>query len=69
MYLIHELDNTIVGYEVTYKSNSIQLKEIFSIGAHGEGKPVPNNAAASEVVVSVSWTDTTYTIRCNESIY
>lgn len=52
-YLITELGNTIVGYEVTY-GDSIQLKEIFTIGVHGEGKPVPDNAAASEVVVSVS---------------
>lgn len=53
MYLITELGNTIVGYDVTYGGNTINLKQIFSIGAHGEGKPVPANAAASEVVVSV----------------
>lgn len=53
MYLITELGNTIVGYQVTYDS-TIHLKQIFEIGAHGEGRPVPNNAAASEIVVSVS---------------
>lgn len=52
MYLITELGNTIVGYEVTY-TDGIHLQEIFDIGAHGEGKPVPDNAAASEIVVSV----------------
>lgn len=53
MYLITEIGNTIVGYEVTY-DDSIHFKEIFDIGAHGEGRPVPENAAASEIVVSVS---------------
>ncbi|TQV96172.1 extracellular aldonolactonase [Cordyceps javanica] len=52
MYLITELGNTIVGYEVTYEEKSIQFKEIFDIGVHGEGKPVPQSAAASEIVVS-----------------
>ncbi len=54
MYLITELGNTIVGYEVTYDS-TIHLKEIFDIGSHGAGRPVPANAAASEIVVSVSF--------------
>lgn len=53
MYLITELGNTIVGYEVTYDS-TIHFKEIFDIGSHGAGRPVPANAAASEIVVSVS---------------
>jgi 6-phosphogluconolactonase (cycloisomerase 2 family) len=62
MYLITELDNTIVGYEVTYDS-SIQFNDLFTIGVHGEGKPVPDNAAASEVVVSVSFASLLF--RCN----
>ncbi|KAM3502152.1 hypothetical protein MY10362_005049 [Beauveria mimosiformis] len=51
MYLITELGNTIVGYEVTY-GDSMRLTEIFDIGVHGEGRAVPATAAASEIVVS-----------------
>ncbi|KAM3511700.1 hypothetical protein MY11210_004657 [Beauveria gryllotalpidicola] len=51
MYVITELANTIVGYEVTY-DDTIHLTEIFDIGVHGEGRPVPATAAASEIVVS-----------------
>ncbi|KAK2595324.1 hypothetical protein QQS21_006981 [Conoideocrella luteorostrata] len=52
MYLVTELANTIVGYDVTYPSGSINFKELFTIGTHGAGKPVPEKAAAAEVAVS-----------------
>ncbi|KAM3464842.1 hypothetical protein MY5147_007616 [Beauveria neobassiana] len=51
MYLVTELGNTIVGYEVTY-DDTIHFTEIFDIGVHGEGRAVPTTAAASEIVVS-----------------
>ncbi|KAM3445561.1 hypothetical protein NHJ13734_000262 [Beauveria thailandica] len=52
MYLITELGNTIVGYEVAYSNDAMHLTEIFDIGVHGEGRDVPTTAAASEIVVS-----------------
>ncbi|OAA68870.1 3-carboxymuconate cyclase [Cordyceps fumosorosea ARSEF 2679] len=52
LYLITELGNTIVGYDVGYEGAGISLKEIFDIGVHGEGRQVPDKAAASEIVVS-----------------
>ncbi|ATY64245.1 3-carboxymuconate cyclase [Cordyceps militaris] len=51
MYVVTELGNTIIGFEVTY-GDTIQLKEIFNIDVHGEGKGVIATAAASEVIVS-----------------
>lgn len=54
LYVIHELDNTIVGYTVTYPDGGIAFEEIFSIGTHGEGAEVPAGAAAAEITVTVS---------------
>lgn len=54
MYLVTELANTIIGYEVTYPAGSIKFQELFTIGTHGKGKPTPAGAAASEIIVSVS---------------
>ena len=54
MYLVTEIASTIIGYEVTYPTGSIKLRELFNIGCHGAGKPVPQQAFASEIVVSVS---------------
>lgn len=54
LYIIHELDNTIVGYTVTYPEGGIAFEEIFSIGTHGEGVPVPVGASAAEITVTVS---------------
>ncbi|ODA76383.1 hypothetical protein RJ55_08229 [Drechmeria coniospora] len=52
MYLVAELTCTIVGYGVTYPAGTIKLDELWTIGVHGEGKPVPADASASEIVVS-----------------
>lgn len=54
MYLVTELANTIVGYEVVYGGRFIRFKEIWSGGIHGKGKDIPPGAAAAEVAVSVS---------------
>lgn len=54
MYLVTELANTIIGYEVVYGGEFIRFKEIWNSGIHGEGKDVPQGAAAAEIVVSVS---------------
>lgn len=54
MYVVTELGNTIVGYEVAYGQDSIAFEEIWKSGVHGKDKDVPEGAAASEVVVSVS---------------
>ncbi|KAF5677644.1 phosphatidylethanolamine n-methyltransferase [Fusarium heterosporum] len=52
MYLVTELANTIVGYEVVYGGKFITFKEIWSSGTHGEGKDVPRDAAAAEIALS-----------------
>ncbi|KAI8679701.1 hypothetical protein NCS57_00248600 [Fusarium keratoplasticum] len=52
MYVVTELGNTIVGYEVAYGQDSIAFEEIWKSGVHGKDKDVPEGAAASEVVVS-----------------
>ncbi|KAJ3531639.1 hypothetical protein NM208_g8793 [Fusarium decemcellulare] len=52
MYLVTELGNTIVGYEVTYGSGSIAFEEIWNSGTHGKDEDVPEGAAASEIVIS-----------------
>jgi 6-phosphogluconolactonase (cycloisomerase 2 family) len=54
MYLVTELANTIVGYEVVYGGKFIAFKEIWSGGIHGKGKDVPQGAAAAEIAISVS---------------
>lgn len=53
-YLVTELGNTIIGYEVTYPKGTIQLTEFFSIPSHGAGPAEPTSYAVSEVVLSVS---------------
>ncbi|PNY29190.1 Uncharacterized protein TCAP_00894 [Tolypocladium capitatum] len=52
MYLVTELGNTIVGFSVTYPAGGIKLDQLFTIGSHGNGKPVPKTAFASEIVIS-----------------
>ncbi|KAL7937996.1 Lactonase, 7-bladed beta-propeller domain-containing protein [Trichoderma chlorosporum] len=58
-YLVTELGNTIIGYDVTYPNGKISLTEIFSIPSHGPGPAEPSTYAAAEVVVSP---DTNYLI-------
>lgn len=54
MYLVTELANTVVGYEVVYGGGFIVFKEVWSSGIHGKGKGIPEGAAAAEIAVSVS---------------
>ncbi|TFB03612.1 putative 6-phosphogluconolactonase [Trichoderma ghanense] len=51
-YLVTELGNTIIGYDVTYPNGQIKLSEIFNIPSHGAGPAEPSSYAAAEVVVS-----------------
>ncbi|KPM35657.1 hypothetical protein AK830_g10916 [Neonectria ditissima] len=52
MYLVTELGNTVVGYEVTYDAESIIFEQIWTSGIHGKGKDVPAGSAASEILIS-----------------
>ncbi|QLI63891.1 uncharacterized protein G6M90_00g022750 [Metarhizium brunneum] len=52
MYLVTELANTIIGYEVTYPDGGIEFKELFNIDSHGAGKPVSEAVYAAEILVS-----------------
>ncbi|ESU10976.1 hypothetical protein FGSG_05067 [Fusarium graminearum PH-1] len=52
MYLVTELANTVVGYEVVYGGSFIVFKEVWSSGIHGKGKSIPEGAAAAEIAVS-----------------
>ncbi|KAF7560606.1 hypothetical protein G7046_g3535 [Stylonectria norvegica] len=52
MYLVTELSNELIGYQVVYTGGSLQFEQIWASGTHGEGKAVPAGAAAAEVVVS-----------------
>lgn len=53
MYLVTELGNTVVGYEVTYADESIAFEEVWTSGIHGKGNHVPTGGAASEIIISV----------------
>ncbi|XEV05938.1 hypothetical protein FSHL1_011225 [Fusarium sambucinum] len=52
MYLVTELANTVVGYEVVYGGGFIVFKEVWSSGIHGKGNDIPRGAAAAEIAVS-----------------
>ncbi|KAH6895543.1 Lactonase, 7-bladed beta-propeller-domain-containing protein [Thelonectria olida] len=52
MYLVTELGNTVVGYEVTYDDDDIAFEQIWSSGIHGKDRKVPKGAAASEIAIS-----------------
>ncbi|KAF5020775.1 hypothetical protein F66182_7203 [Fusarium sp. NRRL 66182] len=52
MYVVTELGNTILGYQVAYGGGFMIFKEIWSSGVHGEGKAIPSGAATAELVVS-----------------
>ncbi|KAK1759339.1 Lactonase, 7-bladed beta-propeller-domain-containing protein [Echria macrotheca] len=53
-YLVHELANTLVGYEVTYNADgkTLGFKEVHSSNTHGESAVLPNTTAAAEVIAS-----------------
>ncbi|GAB0137897.1 hypothetical protein EsDP_00006150 [Epichloe bromicola] len=52
MYVVTQLANTIIGYEVTYPGASIKFKQLFTISTHGVGGHVSNQVAAAEIAVS-----------------
>ncbi|KAK7418538.1 hypothetical protein QQX98_003883 [Neonectria punicea] len=52
LYLVTELGNTVVGYEVSYDAESIAFEQVWTSGIHGKGKDVPAGGAASEIIVS-----------------
>ncbi|KAI1420931.1 putative isomerase YbhE [Xylaria sp. FL1777] len=52
-YLVTELGNTIVGYEVLYNKNkTLSFSELFTIPTHGDDRELVSTAAAGEVVVT-----------------
>lgn len=53
-YLVTELANTIVAYDVTYCKSTIAFEELWTVGIHGAGTTAPAGAAASEITVTVS---------------
>lgn len=67
MYLVTELANTIIGYEVTYPPGGIEFKELFNIGSHGAGKPVSEAVYAAEILVSVSLSKSPLCSRIKET--
>ncbi|KAI0394391.1 Lactonase, 7-bladed beta-propeller-domain-containing protein [Xylariaceae sp. FL0594] len=52
-YLVTELANTIIGYEVHYYQNkTLGFTEIFTIPMHGDNRPLPSTAAAAEIAIT-----------------
>jgi 6-phosphogluconolactonase (cycloisomerase 2 family) len=54
-FLISELANTVVSYEVTYEPDFLNFTEIFSSGTLGD-TAVPARVTSAEILVSVSFT-------------
>ncbi|QPG94922.1 hypothetical protein C2857_007333 [Epichloe festucae Fl1] len=52
MYVVTQLANTIISYEVTYPGTSVQFKQLSTISTHGVGGHVPKQVAAAEIAVS-----------------
>ena len=54
-YVINELDNTLVGYEVAYNTNAtLGFKQLFRTSTHGDSSTRPNGTTAAEITLSVS---------------
>ncbi|KAK4454344.1 Lactonase, 7-bladed beta-propeller-domain-containing protein [Podospora aff. communis PSN243] len=52
-YVLNELDNTLVGYDVTYNSNStLGFRQLFRTSTHGDASTRPNGTTAAEILVS-----------------
>ncbi|KAI0185790.1 YkgB protein [Xylaria flabelliformis] len=52
-YVVTELGNTIIGYEVLYnRNNTLGFSELFTIPTHGDNRTLPASAAAGEIVVT-----------------
>ena len=54
LYVVHELSNTLVGYEVTYGANdTLSFRQVYNATTHGDANPLPAGTAAAEIVASV----------------
>ena len=53
-FLVSELDNIVRSYKVTYGMDLITLENVFTAKMYGD-TPIPEGAAAAEVLVSVSF--------------
>ncbi|KAI0437369.1 Lactonase, 7-bladed beta-propeller-domain-containing protein [Xylaria telfairii] len=52
-YVVTELANTIIGYEVLYNTNNtLGFSELFTIPTHGDDRTLPATAAGGEIVVT-----------------
>ncbi|KAI0403733.1 Lactonase, 7-bladed beta-propeller-domain-containing protein [Xylaria palmicola] len=52
-YVVTELTNTIVGYEVLYNKNkTLGFSELFTIPTHGEDRVLPKGTGAGEIIVT-----------------
>ncbi|KAI1820827.1 Lactonase, 7-bladed beta-propeller-domain-containing protein [Xylaria intraflava] len=52
-YLVTELGNTIIGYDVQYNADkTLGFSELFTIPTHADNRTLATTAAASEVVVT-----------------
>ena len=56
LYVIHELGNNIVAYDVAYGSNgaSLSFSPLFNTSTHGDGEKAANGVTAAEITFSVS---------------
>ncbi|KAI1431888.1 putative isomerase YbhE [Xylaria sp. CBS 124048] len=54
LYVVTELANTIIGYDVRYNADdhTLEFSELFTIPIHGDGRALVATAAASEIQVT-----------------
>ncbi|KAJ1325363.1 beta-propeller fold lactonase family protein [Microdochium nivale] len=51
-YSVNELTNTITGYKVTYKGDSLSFAQILNFSTHGPGGSVPAGTKSAELEIS-----------------
>ncbi|KAI0197550.1 Lactonase, 7-bladed beta-propeller-domain-containing protein [Astrocystis sublimbata] len=52
-WVVTELSNVVLGYEVSYKAdNTLGFTELFSISTHGDDSTLPETAAGGEIALS-----------------
>ncbi|KAI1815796.1 Lactonase, 7-bladed beta-propeller-domain-containing protein [Poronia punctata] len=52
-YLVTELANTIIGYEVKYqRDNTLSFSELFTIPMHADNRPLVDTAAVAEIALT-----------------
>ncbi|KAK4193768.1 Lactonase, 7-bladed beta-propeller-domain-containing protein [Podospora australis] len=66
LYVINELANTLIGFQVTY-GDGLTLTEIYHDTTHGNGKAVPAGTAAAEITFSPDNKFLTITSRLESS--